>query len=307
MSGDFGKDKKLMAKAFYSHFSAGENLLDGWEAQPIGGFEYLVKRSNGSEIVLSIGQTLDKVGEVSLDKNKNLQVGKWTVIVGENMIKGWEAKSIRGKGNYLIKKIDGPSVKVSIGDNIDGYGKLEYDKNGNLSAGGNGIRIAKKSYELSLIILKEKDKGGFVSYFNYLEPGNSGNRNDGVKGIFHPSPDGKQPGRFSEFSNDGNLYTTAVFWPSKDKKFARGQIRGIDKAIEESIIFKQVKEIEKEAKESNIEPEFIYGYEEKKKELDELNKKSWKESPFSVTEGKKLFGLDSGWNKSREKDNSPGP
>jgi len=284
------KTTQLMAKAICPFFSLGEKVLDGWEARPIGGDNYMVKRSDGSETIVSVGKET-RAGMVVLDKNENLMVGEWTVVVGENIQKGWEAKPARGKGNFWIKQDDGKWNPAKVGDDFLGQGIVSIDKYNNLAIGNSSLKILKKKYELALLVLKGQEKGGFVSYFNYIEPNNSSNRKDGTKGVFYPSRDGKQPSKFCEYGPDGGLYSTAVFWPSKDQTFSCGNIRSLDIAIKEAALFQQIKDFEKEAKELETEPCNIYGYDDAKKELADINSNSWKENRFNVTMGHSLFRL----------------
>lgn len=254
---NYNKSKGLNAKIFCSVSSVGPNLLDGWEARPLSYDQFLVKRSNGTEVLLSIGDELDSVGLVSLDKNNNLSVGKWTVTVGVNIIKGWEARKTKGAGNYLIKDDQGNHTRVKVGENFEGLGLVGEDGFGNVTLGDKSVRQLYKDFELNLIVLKGNEKGGIPAYFNYLEPNNSGNRRDGAKGVFYPSKDGKQPSKFSEYGEDGRLYSTAVFFPSRDKKYLFGKVRSLDDAVIERVSFQKVKDLEEDAKHAGISPDSL--------------------------------------------------
>ncbi|MND11529.1 hypothetical protein D3C87_351980 [compost metagenome] len=282
------KQQKTMGKIVYTNFSIGENPLSGWEALPLEGDKYKVTRKNGSITVLSIGETT-QAGVVSVDHNGNLKVGEWTVPVGKNIQPGWEARSKRGKENYFIRMPDGSSINHKIGEDIGQFGKTEIDEFGNIRAGDVSILVHKKQFELNLLILNATEKGGYTSYFNTIEPKSESNRKDGAKGIFYPTKDPSKPSSFSEQGPDGLLYSTAIFWASKNDKFVQGKIRPLITAIKEKAVYAKIKELESLAKEIEIDASEMQGYSELKAELSEINNKSWKEFSFLVNQGIELF------------------
>lgn len=100
--------KKRVGKLFYEHHSLGEKVLDGWEAQSHGDDVFRVIRSDNSTIDLKIGDIISTEShgpaEVSLDKNKNLKVGDFTVVTGKDLISSWHAKKVgnKDKEQYLV-------------------------------------------------------------------------------------------------------------------------------------------------------------------------------------------------------------
>lgn len=280
--------QKTIGKIVYTNFSIGENPLSGWEALPISNDKYKVTRKNKSETELSIGDET-QAGVVSLDKNGNLSVGKWTVPVGKDIIPGWEARAKRGKESFFVRREDGTSFNVKIGEYIEGHGKSELDEFGNIRAGNISILVHKKQYELNLLVLNSPEKGGYTSYFNLIEPNNDKNRKDGAKGVFFRTKEIKRPSSFSEYGPDGQLYSTAIFWSSSSDKFVQGKIRPLAVAIKERAIYEQIKGMENLASEISVEPETIQGYSDFKKELSEINNKSWTEYSFLVNQGIDLF------------------
>lgn len=282
--------QKLIGKAFYSHYSVGDNVLEKWEALPLKDDSYLVTRHDGSKIKLEIGMEIDGVGLVELNEGgSTIKVGKWTLVIGQNIIPGWEAKPTRGKHNYIIRRPDAPAMKVKVGDQVPGMGIAHIDPYGNLGIGEKAVPIAKKQFQIQLVIFGEEEKGGYVSYFNYMNPGEKSGDVAGVKGIFYPSQGGKKPGRFCEYGEDGSLYNTAVFWPVAGKTFAAGKIRTLDDAIEEKAVYASKAEFEAGAAEIKMNPESMFGYSEIKDRLNQLNVESWKDHPFSVTMGHHIF------------------
>ncbi|PTH79202.1 hypothetical protein [Aeromonas veronii] len=283
---------KTMGKIVYTDFSIGEKPLSGWEAVPISDEKFLITRKNKSTTVLSIGDET-QAGVVSLDSNGNIKVGEWTVPIGRNLIEGCEARAKRGKGNYFIRMSDGSSHTIKIGDDLANLGKTEIDEFGNIKAGESSILVHKKQYELNLLILGTMEKGGFTSYFNIIEPKNENNRKDGARGIFYPTKDGKRPSSFSEIGPDGGLYSTAIFWPSKNDKFVQGKVRPLMMAIKEKAIYEKIKEMNALAAEIGVEASEIQGYDSMKKDLNEINNKSWIEYSFLVNQGINLFNGNS--------------
>lgn len=290
--------KKLLGKAFYTDYSLTKDgkMLKKWEAKHLDADKYLIKRCDGTELTVRLGDVIPKAGEVSVSDNSVLNVGEYRVLLGTNISQELTAKKLRKKGEYLIYKTgEGKrTFKALVGDNIYGLGKLSgLDEYGNLKINDLSIPVLKKNMELKLLIYNEKNskfKTGYKCHFNLIEPGKTSNGKDGIAGVFFPQFN-RSPAKFCELDKEGHTYQTAVFWPSKDKQFVTGNIRTLDDAKLEKALVETVKKIEQEAKDFGIEPDEHFDYIQAKKALDNANKK-WKSYIFTVMDCPKIFGLE---------------
>lgn len=295
--------RKLQAKTFYADHSIGDNILSGWEAKPLDENTFLIKRHDGSTRKVVLGEEIPKVGEVSKNGAGNLSVGKFTVIVGENLIPDWEAKPTGGKDTFFIKrpKEQGGNLRsVKLGTNVEGLGELVMDKYGNLRVGEKSIRVARKQYEINLLVWNiPGEKDGFQSVINLIEPGNKGNRKDGVYGTFSRTHlNSGKPAVFYEKGPNGESLNTAAFFASEDKRYLRGKIRDRNDALLEAEAFKTEKALERRIKQEcretglKIEEHMDYPDLVKATEIrEDLNRNSWRHHIFSVERGHHMFGL----------------
>lgn len=295
-------NRKLQAKAFYANNSIGDNILSGWEAKPLDENAFLVTRHDGTTRRVVVGESIPKVGEVSINSAGNLSVGNFTVVVGVNLIPDWEAKPAKGKDNFRVNRPReaGGAFEVQLGGHVEGYGDVVMDEYGNLRVGEKSIRVARKQYEINLLVWNiADDKQGFESVINLIEPGSKDNRRNGVYGSFkRTAMDSGQPAVFREKGPNGVLLNTAVFWPSENKKFLFGRIRSRDEALLEYEAFTNEKAIERRIKQEcretglKMEEHMDYpDYLEAEKIRKRLNKETWQHHHFTVTRGAHLFGL----------------
>lgn len=293
--------KKLLSKAFKTDYGLGKNVLNGWEASPskdendnvIDG-SFLIKRHNGTEVTVGVGSEIPNVGLVSVDPNKNISVGKYTVIVGKNLAHDWRAKATRGKDTYLFSKKSGGNKKVKMGDDVSGLGAFKgKDEDGNLIVGEYSVPVNVKIRELKLLVYKTQHpdfKSGYQCHFNVIEPGNADNYSDGSGGVFFPAK-GNQPAKFCEVDSDKKANTIAIFWPSRCKTFTIGKIRTIAEARTEKALLEKVKVLEAESAEFEINPEDNADYVQAKELLTKANNDNWESMTFTVQPGFEAFGL----------------
>ena len=296
MSTDSTLKKKLQGKVFYTEYGIGDNdrLLSGWEAEPLNDNTYLIKRSNNSQVAFSLGQEVPGVGKVSLDSEGNLNVGDHVVLVGKDIIPGMTAKRKRKKGEYMLSREGERKLSISVGDNVKGHGIVgEIDEFGNLKIGDKSIPIESKRRELKLLVYQdshEQFRSGFKCHFNMLEPGSGKNNLDGMSGVFFAAK-GRAPAKFCEVDSDGKTLQTAVFWPSRNRKFLVGKIRSIEDARLEKALVERLKVLEEECKEFDIQPEEHYDWVVAKERLDQANNLDWQTYSFSIDSGHEaLFG-----------------
>lgn len=298
MSGDKEKKKKLIGKTFFSEYGVcdTEKLLEGWEAVPLDNDVYEVLRSNGSSFQIKNGTEIPPFGPIQLNDEGNLEVGKFTILVGKDLVHGMTAKKTRRKGEYFFNQEGKRAKKAQVGDTVAGIGVVgEPDEFGNLKVGDKTVPIAKKRKELKLLVYSDKHESfssGYKCHFNMVMPGSKKNHTDGIPGVFFP-PKGKGPGKFCEIDEDGKTLQTAIFWPSRNKNFLVGKIRTSEEARLEKALVERVKELEKEAKDFGLEPEEHFDYVIAKEELAKCNNDDWQSHQFSVNSGHSLiFGLE---------------
>lgn len=295
--------RELQAKTFYANHSIGENILSKWEAKPLDNDAYLITRHDGSTRRVVIGENIPKVGEVSVNSAGNLSVGTFTVIVGENLIPDWEAKPTKGKDTFKIRRpaADGETFDVQLGEEIAGLGKAVKDAYGNLRFGDKSVRVARKQFEINLLVWNVQDdkNEGFQSVINLIQSGNKANRKDGVYGTFKRTHmDSGKPAVFQEKGPNGEPLNTAVFFASENKRFLHGKIRDRDKAMLHREAFlnemRLERRIKQECRETGLKMEEHMDYPDlvRAAEIKEdLNKNSWTHHHFTVTKGAHLFGL----------------
>lgn len=294
MNNENKSKRELLAKAFHTEYSIGTNCIKNWQAKKIDDDIYQVKRHDGSTTDLRLGQELPNIGMVSINDEGNLAVGKYAVLIGENIVANWTAKPTRSKTEFFVTNPEGKKYKIKIEDTINGIGVVQgLDGYGNLLTGGSSIAMEKKVKELKLLVYKtkhEKFKNGYECHFNLILPGEKSNMKNGTLGVFFPA-NGKLPARFCEIVNDDKLLSTASFWPSKDKSFSVAKIRTLDDAINERAIYEKIKEVEKECRELQINPEDNFDYTVLSEELKQANDKG-DSYRFTVGTGGGLFGLE---------------
>ena len=296
---------KLLSKAFHAEYGIkheGE-LLKNWCAKPIGDDSYEVVRSNGTSMVLKLGQKIKESGVVSLDQEGNLMVGNYAILKGENLAHDITAKKTRAKDEYMLSPKDNKKMRVKIGDSIDGMGTITgKDQYGNLKIGEMSIPIEKKIKELKILVFDDKnDKtpSAYNATFSLIEPGKETNYKDGIPGIFIPS-NGKKPAQFCERVEDEGLLTTAIFWPSKNKQFCIGRVRTLEQAKIEKSLFDKIKEFQKESSDHGINPDEHFELVQAKSILSELNNE-WTSYQFSASNKIEVFGLE----KKKSRDYTP--
>lgn len=287
---------KLLAKAFYTTYGAGENVLDGWSATPAGdpGI-YRVIRADGTSREVALGSNVPGAGPVMLNEHGNLQVGNHTVIVGENLISGWTARKNKGTDAYLLMSPDGEGIPVTLGGHVNqgplsGFASL--DTYGNLQVGEKAIVMLRKEAEVRLVVLTEQDRSGYLAYINTVLPGQDKLANNGVRGVFYPAS-GKKPAAFCE-APDGSdvLYRTAVFHAARNgRRYVVGKLRPLSVAIQERTAYDQVRAMEEVARSEGYSAESVFGadYQSVKQSLDNLNESSWKTQVFTVEKGLERF------------------
>lgn len=298
------QSKKLLAKAFYNKFTFGKKHLPGWWAVELDGFpgDYKIVRANGTSRTVTIGDMFAGVGvdgssgEVSVNAQGNLSVGEYTVVLGENLVAGWEAKKIKGMNTFLLTPKDGPAIKVKSGDQVSQSGLsglVTVDSYGNPQVGHSGIPLLRKEAEVRLLAFDERDRGGYVSYINTIISGTE-EQPKGVKGIFYPATE-KMPAAFcEEIEGSEVVYRTAVFRAARNgRAYLFGQVRPLAAAVAERMLYDQEKVLADVAKGLGHNPAEVFGaqYTVVEKSLAESRQDSWTEESFTVQAGLDHFQL----------------
>lgn len=286
----------LEGKMFATQYTMGEGYLEGWSAKPIGAGQYIVVRPNGSERNVAIGEEIEtKAGKqtVSLEDNgRLLKIGDNRITTGNDIQHGWVAIKSRGT-SYKFRSPDnkyfGP---FKTGETINAPGMipgiLQVDVG--VSINGKTIPVEKKDQEIQILIMDEKSKKGFKSYFNVKQSG-SDKKQSGTEGVFYKSY-GKKPASFCEYAGDDDYaYRTAIFWDTKNPKYANVQVRSLQDAMREREIKTNLDTMVSEMKSLQGTPEQSILMEEVKglEQQLEIANKQWKNITFNVQSGKDLI------------------
>lgn len=295
---------QLRSEAFHHSFALSEKggrVLAGWEAEELSKDKFQIKRADDSTRKISLGESLGNAGTVEKESTGVLRVGEFIIPIGSNFNHDWYAKKTKRTDEYILIKKEGGSVRTKLGENLRDHGKVELLPTGHLKVGSKQVAVHQLEFSLNLLVMQTEESRGYSAWINTKIPEQQDL--NGIKGIFYPQK-GKQPARFCETDEQGNLYITAKFWVTQDnsKSFVRAQLRDKNTAIKEKIAYNKLKEITEMAAETGAQKEMIPGYDELKKELDSYNKQEWETRIFHVACGLEDFGI-----KPKEREPVPEP
>jgi hypothetical protein len=288
--------KKLMAKAVNMVYGFPGDLMVGWEARPIDADRYLVKRHNGTDRIMQIGDQV-KVREpgglapssaiVNRSDSGVLMVGNKSVIIGENIRHGCQARKLAGKNAYLLLSDKQRQLgQVTIGEKFAGESVTLVD--GHLLKVGEDIYpITPKKSEITLLVMQSPYEGGYLSYINIIENGNGMNRKDGAMGALVPPRNQGEPAQFMEVFG-GKMVVTARFWVENDGRKLSYQFRDGETALKEVKIEEEVTAARKLAIEAGIDPEDLAEYVEAVERLDAF-KENWEKEGMALILGARYF------------------
>lgn len=305
------KANSLLAKGYYTEHGTPANVLVGWEARKLNNEEieqqlqkssaeggnltledmqstYLITRSDTTTLLVKENDIVPNAGgALTVDPNGDLIIGKYKVLQGENLIKGWHAKPSRGK-SYNIFKENGEKIKAKLDEFVDGIGIITLGEDGNLHANGKSIKVLKKTREIQLLVYRTESEGGYNAYLNVIEPGSKANRKDGTKGVFMPAKGG-QSARFTERIGE-DLVTTASFELDSSSKMISFQTYSVNNILKKEQLNSQRAQIINECEEFAIAPEDNQEFVLISEQINELNT-VLESLPFSINNGHYLFGL----------------
>lgn len=290
---------------FYRHFDDGEILPGRFAHQKDEETFHIFKQDEGTmefmfAMEVKLGQHVKNAGNVTLDHNRNLKIGRHTVVVGNDPHQNWHALTTTSKTKFHIVRPDGYKSEYKVGDMIDSLGKLTQDEFGRIYLNDKNIPIRHKLYELNLIVLTTADGQGYSAFFNTLLPKDPNNRKNGIPGVFIQGSDSK-PSKYQEKGPDGNYYTTAMIRPNSDGRTVRCIMRTLENAIEERVLVNDLEfRLQTEILPYDLDPEEDQEYMELKQRISENQTTMWMQREFAVTQGHRLLGLGNAPKKSLE-------
>jgi hypothetical protein len=293
------KTPNILAKMFYRHFDDGE-ILPGRYACQLNEETYLVVRPDCTTMQVKLGEHIKNAGKVSLDHNNNLQIGRYTIIVGNDPLPDWHALPTNSKTKFHIVRPDGYKSVYSVDDQVGNEGKLTMDENGRIYLNDRNVPIRNRLYELNLLVLPTAKGNGYTAFFNKIMPKDPDNRRNGIPGTFFPGND-KRPSRYCEEGPDGNLYTTVMIRPNEDGRTVRCIMRTLNDAIEEKVMTNDLEHIRlTEAEPYGIDPQDVQEYVDLQNRISENRATMWVQREFSVTNGHRILGLPNAKKKAPE-------
>lgn len=321
MTGKYG----LKAKLFHSHFGYGreKTFLENSHAffcDEKGRYE--IHAPSGNIHTLRDGEFLEakgrRLGPVEYsEQHACLFLGEFSIPIGK-VTPGWKAKPVENKRRFMVQstKGDAASFTITLGEQIrkqpgvpdECVGQtpvLDHNKN---IVMGIVVKPMRKEFELNLIVMDNQEKNGYLAYFNVLEPGSKSNRRDGTRGVFYPSKGEGKPAAFCEVGqDDGQLYRTAIFWPTKNPRYSTVNYRDLEKAIMEKRLYREIEDMKKAIEDMGASPEDVgIDMDENQNRLDAINK-DWNSEVFTVHVGKDfLYKEPTPTNKNKSEALSPG-
>lgn len=300
------KNYKLKTKVFHSHYGYGQGKTylensHAFTCDEKGRFE--IHAPSGGVFTLREGEYLEskgrRLGPVEYsEKHSCVFLGEYSIPLGK-VTPGWKAKPVQNKRRFMVQSTagDASSFTVTLGEIIreqpgvpaECVGQTPFiDHNKNLVM-GLVIKPMKKEFELNMIVMDEKERSGYLAYFNVLEPGSKNNRKDGTRGVFYPSKGDGRPAAFCEVGkDDGELYRTAIFWPTKNPRYTTAKYRDLEKAVMEKRLHRELADMQAVIEEMGASTEELammgISLDENRDRLKEMNK-DWNQEVFTVHVG----------------------
>jgi len=255
-SSDSPKAKKTKASLVNHRYGIGLYPIMSYEATPVDN-GFVIMKPDSECIQVEVGDVMPSVGEVGLDPNGNVTVGKYTVPVGLSLSKEFTAKPInKDKTEFALMDTKGRvREKYKLGDYTARGNLIEQDQYGNLKIGDSSIKVlpilAKTRLQiLSEIPREEAKKFGLFSANRAVFNTFSGqDLSDGTPtfGYFIPRgkfTKGKKMGEFKEVV-EGELVTTAEMYPAgSNPNIISLRVRRPDVAYEATTLFQEKIEIQ---------------------------------------------------------------
>lgn len=288
------KKPSNICKAVQMVYGFPGDLKVGWEAERVDDTTFMLVRSDGSTREINVRKPLRTLkGDVFPEYHSSgvLKVGDWSVIVGRGLNHGMHARKLSMPNTYLVfdEKMR-QKGRFKIGSKVDGEPVSLVDGH-LLKLGEEIIPIQPKKYDVTLLVMDVPVDGGYLSYINVIELGNSLNRRDGAKGVFmRPRREG-EPAEFVE-TFAGQKVVTARFWEERNSTRVKYVFRDAQSAINERMLQKELFEAKEVAIQAGIEPTEYHEYDEILDKINALNA-SWKEAGMAIVHGEELFQASS--------------
>lgn len=265
-------------------------LLEGWEAEPLGGEEFMLHRANGTSRKLKLNDSITTAFGtcvVSRSDYGTLSIGDYSVIIGRGIKHGFQARAMSKKNTYtLISDKGRTSGQVVLGD-TPGNKAVSLHAGHLLRVGDELYPIVPKQRDINLLVFTTPYENGYYAYINVNEIGNANNRKDGFKGVFVPPECESDPALFYD-DYDHQKVVTAKFWIEKGDQRATFLFRDAETALLEKQLERKLLIHRQEAIDADIDPEEYVHYCEVKKALEPIRDK-WERSSMLVTQGAEFF------------------
>lgn len=197
----------------------------------------------------------------------------------------------------MIDTPEGRVVRGEVGARVQGMGSLSRCKSGRLMIGGRSLLVAKKTRELSLLVLNESDDLGYLSYFNVLKPGSrsGGNTPAGISGRLVRDERGA---RFMERGSDDQWHDTARFHEPVGQRISAA-LRTLDAAEASALVDAQWALLEQESDDLGIPISDLEEHDDLSVARDHLSK-TWQRHTFVIAQGKEWIHENLSSRKRRE-------
>lgn len=264
-------------------------LLHGWEAHPDGDEHFIVLRSNGSTRRVKLNDkisTLDGDTFVSRSEFGTLVIGEHSVLIGQNLKHGFQARQKGKKDEFLLVDPKGRNLGTVISGR-DCNGKPVSCAGHILQVGEDKYPITPKKHEIQLLVFRTPNENGFAAKINVNEKDNKMNRKDGANGTFVPPSNDGDPAMFYE-DFAGHKVLTGQFWLNPQGSSATFHSRDGAVAVEEKRLEKILQGHKETAIQAGIDPSEYHEYCVTLAKLEPI-KKEWNKSSMVVIDGAEIF------------------
>lgn len=265
-------------------------LLHGWEAEPMGGDDFMLHRSNGSSRKIKVNESITTAfgsSIVSRSEYGTLSIGEYSVVIGRGIKHGFQARAMAKKNTYTLVSDKGYTLgQVVLGD-TPGTQSVSLKAGHLLQVGDEIYPIVPKKHDINLLVFRTPHENGYKCYINVIEIGNMANRKDGFQGIFVPPAFDGDPALFYDNYNHQKVIT-AKFWIEKGDRRATFHYRDAETALEELKLERKLLAHQKDALEAGIEPTDYMHYCEVLAQLEPIREK-WETSSMLITQGSEFF------------------
>lgn len=278
------------ANAILMSYGFPGKLLHGWEAEPLGGDEFMLHRHNGTSRKIKVNESITTlVGNniVSRSEYGTLSIGDYSVIIGRGIKHGFQARAMAKDNTYTLVSDKGFTLGQVVLGETPGSQPVSLKAGHLLQVGDEIYPVVPKKHDINLLVFRTPYENGYKCYINVIEKGNMANRRDGFKGVFVPPAFDGDPALFYDDYNHQKV-VTAKFWIEKGDKRATFHFRDAETALKELELERQLLIHQKEAHEADIDPKDYIHYVEVLEKLEPI-REQWEINSMLITDGPQFF------------------